>query len=56
MTIEYYKKNVYGKEVLYIKDSEQARLVTKITGKKTIDDIDLVTFYKLGVTFVQVMN
>jgi len=56
MIIEFYKKQVYGKDTLYIKDLSQSQLISRITGKKTIDEKDISNFSQLGIEFVQVMN
>ncbi len=37
ITIQYYRKNVYGKTLEYVADKGQAQLVHMITGQKTID-------------------
>jgi len=55
MTIEYYKKDVYGKTLLYIKDPGTAKNIYLLTGKKTIDEIDMDVLSILGCKFVQVL-
>lgn len=35
--IEYYIREVYGNKLGYIKNPEDAKLVSQLTGKKTID-------------------
>lgn len=48
MKIEYYKKNVYGVEQIYLHDSEQKAAVQKLTGKKTVSEEDLKALTVLG--------
>lgn len=55
MTIEFYKKTVYGNDMLYIKDKSTAEVVRSLTGKKTIDAEDMKSLEKLGVKFIQVI-
>ena len=47
-TINFYKKNVYGVEKFYIVDETQAKLVSTLTGKKTIDESDIGALKSLG--------
>lgn len=56
MTIEYFKKSVYGNDMLYIKDAKQAETIRVLTGKKTIDARDIEMLSRLGITFKQVIN
>ncbi len=55
MTVEYYIKYAYGKDRLYVKDKEQARYITAITDRLTIDDRLVACFEFLGVKFKQVV-
>lgn len=55
MNIEYYKKNVYGKELLYIKDESLAKAIEKLTGKKTIDKDAIEALKRIEVKFIQVL-
>lgn len=48
MKIEYYRKNVYGVEQTYILNPETAKLVSSLTGKKTVNEKDLEVLAKLG--------
>lgn len=41
MELNYYRKNVYGNENLYIADKTQANMVQTLTGKKTVTYTDL---------------
>ena len=56
MIIEYYKKNVYGNELFYVKDSKQAMLLFILTGRKTINEKDIDVLGELGFTMTQVIN
>lgn len=55
MKIEYIKKNVYGNEMIYIKDEKISQIVRGITGKKTINQNDIDSLTKLGCSFNQVI-
>lgn len=55
MTIEYYQKNVYGKELLYVKDKKLSDVVFRLTGKKTIDNQIIEALKALGCKFIQVL-
>ena len=55
MKIEYYKKNVYGNEHIYIKDKEISAIVHQLTAKKTINEADITALEALGHEFVQVL-
>jgi len=55
MEIEFYKKNVYGKENLYIKNKEQATIISGLTGKKTISEDDIENLEKLGLELNHVL-
>lgn len=48
MKITYYKKNVYGVEQMYISQIAIASAVSKLTGKKTIDERDKIALAVLG--------
>lgn len=56
MEIEYYTKDVYGSELIYIKNDELANVVRALTGKKTVSAWDIKMFGKLGITFVEVLR
>ncbi len=36
-TINFYRKNVYGVENIYIENIEQSSLISSLTGRKTIN-------------------
>lgn len=55
--IEYFKKNVYGQEMLYIADKRQADLIQALTGRKTVTYTEFKILNELsGLEFVQVIN
>ena len=43
-------KNVYGNDLFYIKDKIVARLVTNLTGRKSVTGSDLQNLEELGIT------
>lgn len=55
MQIEYYIKNVYGCENMYILNDNIANSVTELTNKKTISCRDIINLEKLGCTFKEVL-
>lgn len=57
MIIEYFKKNVYGNEKMYIKDSKIAKYIYGLTSKKTLDANTMDILTKLfDVKFDQVIE
>ncbi len=56
MIIEYYKKNVYGNSLYYVKNIEIRKAVSRITGKATIDRYNIDDFKYLGIEFVEVIE
>lgn len=56
MVIEYYSKNVYGVEKLYIADGKIAEIVRALTGRKTIDARDIQALKSLGLEFKEVIR
>ena len=55
MKIEYYRKNVYGRELAYIKDPEIEGVVGRLTGRYTITSQDIESLQKLGHELVEVL-
>ncbi len=55
MNIEYYKKNVYGNELCYVKDKKLAEIVMRLTGQKTISTNTIEALKALGCKFIQVL-
>tara|TARA_R100000655_G_scaffold102359_2_gene148138 strand:- start:406 stop:600 length:195 start_codon:yes stop_codon:yes gene_type:complete len=51
MNIEVQIKNVYGNELKYITDPEQAKLISQLTGRTTVTDSDIRALKGLGFTF-----
>ncbi len=56
MTIEYFKKNVYGIETYYLVECEKAQTILDILNQKTITKVQMGMFEDLGITFKQVLN
>ena len=55
MIIQYYVKQVYGVNKMYITDDRQAKLIQTLTNKKTIDQNDIEALTELtGCAWVQV--
>lgn len=54
-TIQYYTKNVYGLERIYISDPEIAKNIRVLTGQKTIDTQHIQALIELGFEFEQVL-
>lgn len=49
MEIKYYIKNVYGVDRIYIKNADQARAISALTGQKTVSAAQLEALKLLGV-------
>lgn len=57
LKLSYYTKNVYGNEMRYLADWEAANRWLRISGKKTIDNSDMIQLRALtGVEFVRVFE
>ena len=54
--IRVYYKDSYGTRYWYVKDQEQANLISTLTGKKTIDETDMRALTKLGFFINQPME
>jgi len=50
MNIKYYRKNIYGQDLLYIVGTE-GKAIQTLTGKKTIDRRDIAALESLGHIF-----
>ncbi len=55
ITIQIYIKNVYGKENIYMIESDASQSIRILTGKKTLDFHDITNLKKLGIQFEQVI-
>ena len=51
MNIEVQIKNVYGNELKYVTDVEQAKLISQLTGRTTVTDSDISALKGVGFTF-----
>lgn len=57
MTIKYFTKNVYGRELIYFADAGQARLWYAISGRKTVEQSDMQRVTELtGTKFERVFG
>jgi len=52
--LEYYKKSVYGRERLYLIDTDKAKAIELMTSLKTIREQDIEALTYLGLEFKQV--
>lgn len=55
MEIKFYRKNVYGKELMYVADEKIAHHLSQLTGRKTVDSRDMHDLKELGFTFSEVL-
>lgn len=55
MLIEFYIRNIYGKESSFIADPRIAQAVTSLTGRKTINTTDKMALEELGHKLQQVL-
>lgn len=55
MNIQYYRKNVYGNELIYLIDSPQAESILRLIGQKTISERQIGYFESLGLIFEEVI-
>lgn len=55
MTIKYYRKNVYGNELIYLVEggetAEQVDAILSLIGQRTISQSQMTRFETLGVSF-----
>ena len=50
MTIKTQPKTAFGKTLHYVTDPKQAAALTRLTGKKTINELDIIALETLGLT------
>ena len=50
MTIKTQPKTAFGKTLHYVTDPAQAAALTRLTGKKTINESDIASLKTLGIT------
>ena len=48
MTITTQPKTAFGKTLHYVTDPQYAEALTRLTGKKTINDVDIINLQMLG--------
>jgi hypothetical protein len=51
MTLNYYSKNVYGNEMYYLANAEDANAWYQLTGKKTLTKADMQNLKTLDSSF-----
>lgn len=54
MNIEYYVKNVYGREVMYLADPTKAEALTKLTRLRTMSKEHMEALQGFGFVFQQI--
>jgi len=52
-TIEYYSKEVYGNRLEYVINKDDAYIISRLTGKKTISEIERELIRDLTGSFIQ---
>lgn len=52
--MKYYRKNVYGNELMYLADKNQKDAVEMISGRKSINPADMFALGMIGFTFEEV--
>jgi hypothetical protein len=55
MTIEFYRKNKYGKELYFINDPKIRIIFFQITGQLSLTIFKMQAFEKLGFEFYEVL-
>ena len=55
MKVQYYRKNVYGKELIYLIESEETNSMLRLIGQSTISRGQIELFKKLGIQFEEVI-
>jgi len=51
MTVQYYRKNVYGTEKIYMIDTDISETIQRLIGQITISESQIEKFKKLGMSF-----
>jgi len=51
--INYYTKNIYGKELEYIKDIKEAQIIKQLTGNKTITSRERMLIQELSNNYIK---
>ncbi len=55
MNIDFYTKNVYGNDLMYVSDPQIECHITSLTGRVTITNSDMFALQRLGFTFTEVL-
>jgi hypothetical protein len=56
MTICYYRDSVFGNEVEYVKEEKWRKVISSLTGRKTITVRDRAALEDLGVKFMETLK
>lgn len=54
--MQYYRKNVYGNELIYFVDPKFAQHFKNLTGRKTATSRDLAILSEMGMTFTETIQ
>lgn len=55
MKLQFYRKQVFGRELMYLVDCKEARAIRGLTEKSTIDNYQMVKLGELGFEFEEVL-
>lgn len=55
MEIDYYRKNVYGNELMYVASEDAKYAIYALTGKNSISPLHINALESLGCTFKEVL-
>lgn len=55
MKIQYYRKNVYGREAIYLVETAESDTMLRLMGTKTISRRQIELWAKLGFEFEEVI-
>lgn len=54
-TIEFYRKDIYGVTMYYVANDCERVIVSKLTGRKTLNKQDMACFEEMGFTLTEVL-
>ena len=54
--LEYYTVRVYGTDMKYLKNQEDAKFIYMLTGRKTVTSNDVIALSGLGYKLTEVFN
>lgn len=52
VSIKIKHKNNYGNDLMYVCDPEHARIITQLTSKRTVDQMDIYCLRQLGLEVI----